>query len=329
MMYSSYDSFDFLVMTQEEFLPKIQNIETKLHIKLNTFCIPCKNIFQAACARLSIFDYPNINDYEKILYLDTDIIIKNDIKPIFELEIDDLLYAIESGTISSPSFGSYFFDFDTIDPTTTGINSGTLLFKNSEIIHSLFNRINQHITEYTNEGKPPLYCMDQPFINCHAIRDKLYNNQLLNPYVSLFEDNATVNNYDTSSICHFAYPIGHFEHKYYRMGKFFLTLLTIGHKNIIVNPQGFMQISSPSSLTSLIGKKYSWGDNGFILFEADRLVTKWTDKGTYNHYEPKKVVVLWNNHFHTLIFNDNYTSFMSIRTHPEDFEITHGSFLQI
>jgi hypothetical protein len=314
-------------MTQETFLPKIQEMETKLNIKLRTFCIPCNTIFEAACARLAIFDYPNINNYEKLLYLDTDIIIKNDIKPIFDLEIDDLLYAIESGTINSPSFGSYFLDLDTIDINTTGMNSGTLLFKNSETMKSLFNRINQHITEYTNEGKPPLYCMDQPFINFHAIKDKLYNNQLLNPYVSLFEDNATVNNYDTSSICHFAYPIGHFEHKYYRMGKFFLTLLTIGNKHVSIDPEGFMKMTIPENTSHLIGKKYSWG-TGFIRFEADRLVTTWTENGTYNHYEPKMVVVLWNNHFHTLIFNDDFTNYMSIRTHPEDFEITYGSLLQ-
>jgi lipopolysaccharide biosynthesis glycosyltransferase len=136
-----------------------------------------------------------IEEYSKILYLDTDIIIKQDITPVLELDIDDKLYAIQSGTINSPSFGVYFFDFNTIDKNTTGINSGTLLFKNSDTMKTLFLNIREHIKEYTDAGRPVLYCMDQPFINYGAIKNNLHNNELLNPHVSLYEDNNEVTNY--------------------------------------------------------------------------------------------------------------------------------------
>jgi lipopolysaccharide biosynthesis glycosyltransferase len=177
-------------------------------------------IFQAACARLFIFEYPKINQYEKILYLDTDIILKADITPIFHLEISDLLYGIESGTIGTFSFGAQFFDLSKISEATPGINSGTLLFKNSQIIRDLFSRIRNHINEFTESGQKIPYCMDQPFINYHAIKDSLYDNSLLNSHVSLFEGNDEVNNYETSSVCHFSFPIGNFGHKYARMKKF-------------------------------------------------------------------------------------------------------------
>ena len=225
IMFSNYDTFDILVMTQEEFLPLVKDLENNLNIKLFTFCIPCTTIFQAACARLSIFEYPNIYQYEKLLYLDTDIIIKQDINPIFNLDIGELLYAIESGNIQSLSFGVQFFDFATINPNTTGINSGTLLFKHCEPLRLLFSRIRDHIDKYTKDNLPIPYCMDQPFINYHAIKDKLYNNQLLNAHVSLYEGNDIVNNYETSSVCHFSYPIGNFGHKYYRMSNFFFDIL--------------------------------------------------------------------------------------------------------
>jgi len=313
IVFSRRDTFDFLVMTQESFLPYIKELENELNIKLSTFCIPCATIFQAACARLAIFNYPMIHEYTKILYLDTDIIIKQDITPILDLEIEEVLYAIESGTIESPSFGSYFFDFSTIDKSVSGLNSGTLLFKNCEAIQSLFSRMLSHIDEYTKAGYPMLYCMDQPFINYHAIKDKLYNNQLINPYVSLYENVDTVSNYETSSVCHFSYPIGNFTHKYHRMAQFLRKLLT---GNTITN-----------DTTTLVGKKYSWGPKGFIHFKKDRLVTTWSENGFYTFKSLNLVEAVWNNHYHTLLFNSDYTQYISIRTSPIDFSIETGVLL--
>jgi hypothetical protein len=316
-MFSNYDTFDILVMTQEEFLPIIKDLENNLNIKLLTFCIPCTTIFQAACARLSIFDYPNIYQYEKLLYLDTDIIIKQDITPIFNLDIDKLLYAIESGTIQSPSFGVQFFDFTLIDRNTTAINSGTLLFKHCEPIRLLFSRIKEHIDEYTKGGQAIPYCMDQPFINYHAIKDKLYNNQLLSAHVSLFENifenTDTINNYKTSSICHFSYPIGNFGHKYHRMANFFFKLLI--ERN-----------DTPQSV-DILNKKYMWGDSGYILFLENNLETKWSTDGGYTIVRPHFVEAYWNNHYHILKFNKDCTGYISIRTHPMDFVCTSGELV--
>ena len=313
-MFSNYDTFDILVMTQEEFLPLVKDLENNLNITLLTFCIPCKTIFQAACARLSIFDYPNIYQYEKLLYLDTDIIIKQDLTPIFNLDIGELLYAIESGNIQSLSFGVQFFDFATIDPNTTGINSGTLLFKHCEPVRLLFSRIRDHIDKYTKDNLPIPYCMDQPFINYHAIKDKLYNNQLLNTHVSLFEDlfkkNHEVDNYKTSSICHFSFPIGVFKHKYDRMSRFFFDIL-------------IKRNDTPQSL-DIINKKYSWG-KGYILFLKDKLQTQWSSDGGYSIIRPNFIEAYWNNYYHILKFNNDCTSYISIRTHPMDFYFTMGN----
>jgi len=311
IMFSNYDTFDILIMTQTDFLPFVRDLENNLNIKLLTFCIPCTTIFEAACARLSIFDYPNIYQYEKLLYLDTDIIIKQDISPIFDLDIDELLYAIESGTIQSPSFGVQFFDFTSINPTITGINSGTLLFRHCEPVRLLFSRIKEHIDEYTKAAKVIPYCMDQPFINYHAIKDKLYNNQVLNKHISLYEGDDIVNNYKTSSICHFSYPIGNFGHKYYRMANFFFKLL--------------IERSDTPTSVNILNKKYSWGDQGYILFLNDTLQTPWSTNGKYDIIRPNCVEAYWNNHYHILKFNKDYTGYISIRTHPMDFYFTVGN----
>ena len=320
-LYSSYP-FDFLVMTSPEFEPEVKRISRDLDLNsdlnLKIFCLDFKTIFQAACARLFIFDYPEISGYEKLLYLDTDIIIKGDLAPLFTLPIEDLLHGIESGNIWSKSFGGQFFNFGKIDQNLTGINSGTLLFFNSENIKNLFGRINNHIKQFTDDGNQPPYCMDQPFINFHAIKDSLYNNQILNPLVSLFEGNETVDNYETSAICHFSFPIGNFGHKFHRMCNFFSKTLSISY-NSYTPPE-------------IVGKKYSWGPgkgSGFIKFVIDatwNLVAETTwGKGTVKVLNPTWFIVEWQNHKHVLKFNDELTNFISIRIQPNDFDFMSGS----
>jgi hypothetical protein len=318
-MYSFEGNFDFLVLTQKEFEPLVKEFGRKLGIDLKTFCIDCTTIFQAACARLIVFDYPEIQDYQKLLYIDTDILIKAPLDPVFQI-LDgarDLLYGIESGTIASPSFGAQFFNFNQIDKSLTGLNSGTLLFLNSETMKSLFQRIRDHLYSFTQSGEKPPYCMDQPFINFHAIKDKLYDNQILNPFVSLFEGNDTVDNYTTSSICHFSFPIGNFSHKYNRMSEFLYKTL--------------YRKTSSENIVNLIDKEYSWGP-GYIKFIANynglfKLETNW-GTGSFQIINEFTVSAFWNNYYHILQFNKYYTEYVSIRTSPRDFEFSKGSLIE-
>jgi len=315
--YSKKESWTFLIITSKEFESNILAFSDTYGIYLRTFTIDLTTIFQAACARLFIFDYPEIGGYEKLLYLDTDIIIKGDLSKIFTLDIEDLLYGIESGKVDSYNFGGQFFNFEQIDRSLAGINSGTLLFLNSENMKNLFGRIRNHINQFTDEGKPVPYCMDQPFINYHAIKDSLYNNKVLNPLVSLFEGNDTVDNYSTSVICHFSFPIGNFGHKFYRMKKFL---------DITLN----RQINSYAPI-DLIGRKYSW-NGGFIKFVTNEsgscsINTSW-GKGEITILDSNIVRVEWNSFVHIISFNETLTSYISTRLWPNDFDITTGNLLE-
>ena len=80
--FSSQD-FSILILTSSDFESKIQDLSTKVGITCKIHCIPCNSIFEAACSRLHVFDWPEIGSYEKILYLDTDIILRRDISPLF------------------------------------------------------------------------------------------------------------------------------------------------------------------------------------------------------------------------------------------------------
>jgi alpha-N-acetylglucosamine transferase len=140
-IFSPSDSFDLLILTSDDFQAKIRELADRLEIRCNIHCIPCTSIFEAACSRLHVFDWPEIERYKKILYLDTDIILRRDISSLFLFELDDILYGIPSGTLKSPHFGGQFFDFTTIDSSTPGLNSGTILFTPSKPVRELFFKI--------------------------------------------------------------------------------------------------------------------------------------------------------------------------------------------
>lgn len=313
--YSSTDSFDFLVITQKDLEPLCKNLGTLVGLDIKTFCLDFTTIFQAACARIYIFDYPEITNYGKLLYLDTDIIIKADLKPVFDLPIKDVLHGIESGTIESLNFGAQFFNFNQVNKKLTGINSGTLLFFNSEVMKGLFAKMRKHIESFITQGQTPPYCMDQPFINFYAIKEGLYDNQLLNKHVSLYEGNDTVDNYETSSICHFSFPIGNFGHKFNRMNKFFQKTLYKENSTVDID---------------IVGKKFTWG-SGYIKFIIDstglyKLETRWGN-GKFTIIDKNKVCAYWNTFYHVLKFNDTFTEYMSIRTEPMDFDFSTGRLI--
>jgi hypothetical protein len=107
-------------------------------------------MFEASAARLHIFEYENIDHYNKILYLDTDIIIQGNIMKIFECLIEDKLYAVKENNINTSFNGAFFFDFNKFDLNTPAFNAGVLLFKNSANIRRVFCDINKHIQNFKN-----------------------------------------------------------------------------------------------------------------------------------------------------------------------------------
>lgn len=312
-MYSS--PCDILIMTSDDFKEKISALSSSIGVSCKIHCIPCTSIFEAACARLHLFDWDGIDAYDKILYLDTDIIIRRDIVTLFNYELEKKLYGIASGTLESPQFGGQFFQWPIpgLDHRTPGVNSGTLLFPNCPELRSLFQQINSHIRTHIAEGRKIPVVMDQPFINYTAFTLRMCDTTLLMPHVSLYEDADQVYNEATASICHFSYPIGNFEHKYARMSEFFKTLLT--------TPVAWAKID-------IIGKRFSWG-NGYIKFLVNHegyyeVQTTW-GKGSFHILDSQRVCAAWNNHYHVMQFNTDITEYMSIRTGPVDFDYITGS----
>jgi lipopolysaccharide biosynthesis glycosyltransferase len=171
------------------------------------------NDIESACkSRVHLFKLSSINNYEKILYLDTDVIVKSDINRVFDVCKDDVLYTLEEGSIDvegdywgNSLFGNEIHNY--VDKSA--FTSGILLFKNCENIKMLFQKI---IEDMANR---PYYfqCYDQPYIVYNAFKYNLYNNKILKRLA--VNNNENIDN--DFSIHHFPGGPGEPEHKLTKM----------------------------------------------------------------------------------------------------------------
>jgi hypothetical protein len=170
------DDTHYLIITHPDFKEKTQRLLDALKLDGNIWCLDLNNKFEAGYSRLKIFDYPDIDKYEKILYLDCDILVTNRLDTILNLDLDNKLYTLKEGTTNHPYWGSLFWDKN---PKVPAFTTGVLLFKNHETIRNLFRCILKHIERYLETGKEPPKCYDQPFIVYNTISDGLHDNTML------------------------------------------------------------------------------------------------------------------------------------------------------
>lgn len=217
---------DFLVFTSNEFKGIIDKMIDDFHIDIKIKIFDFKTQHEAGCARLHIFEYESINNYDKILYLDTDILIQRDLMQIFDCLKEDKLYATKEYDLYGAGHGGFFFDFTTYDKKQPSLNSGVLLFRNSPAIRAIFHDINTHIENLKQYNTIWPNCMDQPFISYHFISNSMCDLISLTPLICLSEQTPPPPR-DTSQhiIIHFVWPLGNALHKMDRMKKYMNVLM--------------------------------------------------------------------------------------------------------
>jgi lipopolysaccharide biosynthesis glycosyltransferase len=171
---------------------------------------------KAACeSRLDLFTLDSITKYNKIIYLDIDILVKDDINKVFDVCKKDILYVLEEGEIHDVSdyWGNTLFGDEVINYTDkTAFTSGILLFNNCANIKSLFNKIKEDIA-----NRPYHFsCYDQPYIVYNAFKYNLYDNKIL----KLLLVNNDHNIHSDKVIHHFPGGLGNYYHKIVSMNTF-------------------------------------------------------------------------------------------------------------
>jgi predicted O-methyltransferase YrrM len=202
------DDTHILVYTSTQFMNIIKQshlFSEKIKFEIND---TYNNIDKACKARLDLFNLHYITNYNKILYLDTDILVKDNINKVFDVCEEDLLYVLEEGVIDDDTtddyhgtslFGNEINNYE----DKTAFTSGIILFKNCEKIRDLFNKINEDIINRPH----PFH--DQPHIIYNAFKYNLYNNKILKSLV-VNQDN---NIYSDKVIHHFPGGPGIYQHK--------------------------------------------------------------------------------------------------------------------
>jgi hypothetical protein len=223
LLLKSYITFNqnfdstYLIITQPSFEDRIKNLFLKYKIKnFDIFTLNLSGIFEACASRLHIFDYPKINLYQKILYLDTDILITNNINNLFNLEIKEYLYVLKENY--HREFHCCLFQQQEINEKVKDLTftSGILYFKNSLIIKNLFIEISNEIKNYNQKNLPPPKCYDQPFFVYYGIKQNLIENKSL---IGLCVNNPKEFNKET--ITHFPECVGNHKHKLPMMFNYF------------------------------------------------------------------------------------------------------------
>lgn len=227
---------EILIYTSTKYMNLIKLCPFPIVTQLTKFAIndTYKTVEKACKARLDLFDllvaskYNCQNNlYQKILYLDTDIIVKGDLKSIFDLCQKDKLYVLEEGSIDSDTdfWGKTLFisagdlDLYTNKTDASAFTSGILLFNNSVKMKELFSAIKKDMIERPFK----FYCQDQPYIVYNAFKYDLYDNQVLKPFV--------VNNdhdvFSSKTIHHFPGDPGMHQNKLNHMFAFIIKLRQI------------------------------------------------------------------------------------------------------
>ena len=312
--YSNLENIDFLVFTSPSLKGRINEISTKLDIKIQIQIFNFTAWHDALCARIRIFDYPDTDKYDKILYLDTDIVVQNDISVLFAQDIEDKVYAIKEGTIEHEYHGGNFFDFTTIDKDITGMNSGILLFKPTKDILQTFRNAHEHMCNIWIQNKQMPTCSDQALINYHFIKANKHQTGFLEKYGLIYCDSKYFIPPPPPSaptdiiLCHFVTPLGDAEGKKQRMIKHVAHILN-HYKNI----HGSSKFLNSDILPLVMRKQYTW-EGGRVFFEKKGiLITTWSRTGTYEILNSHVVKASWSGFEHALIFNKTYTRFISIR----------------
>ena len=205
------ETTDILLITHPSMNDAIGEKVVPLDFRLNLWYLDLHELIDAARSRLLIFDYPFIDKYDKILYLDTDILINSDINKILDIPIQkDILYVGPEMTLTSEYHGGWLYgsNYPNIDMSQPAFSSGILFFRNSQKVKDMFHATNALIhQELVVKGNQTPSCLDQPFLVFNAAIRNMYNTTTINHFICGGRCPEFVN--EKFIIYHFAGDIGY------------------------------------------------------------------------------------------------------------------------
>lgn len=176
---------DILIMCDEEYKQNIVDLHTDIMITKKN-----NNGIEASMKKVEIFNYEKIWMYDKVLYLDSDIIVYGNINILFDRVNElDKLYVFRDQTIVKGMDHKYWWtgtlteeDILFFNTNNKGFfNCGQFLFKVSKEMEGHFNQVLTNIKENTKE-----YFYEQTFMNEYFLKNLLtIEDEVIKKYVHL------------------------------------------------------------------------------------------------------------------------------------------------
>jgi len=221
--YYNNDSFELYIFVDnitkniiKNHLENKNNSNTaKINFQVKLIQCNINNVVIASAFRMFIFDYIKINDFNKILYLDTDVLINKSLDSIFAIEIDNKLHAsMEGGNKIYHCMYHTDEEFEKYKDNDC-FSAGILLFDTT--LKEYIENVKNFFINGINTGIKIGCCIDQPFFNLIAHRMNCINNKIISKYLRCNPLDIT-----EQIISHFAGNVGHHESKLSKMNAFIL-----------------------------------------------------------------------------------------------------------
>lgn len=179
---SNKDIFDVLIITDDEFYQNyFSNYERK---NIHFLILPrFESVDQVYFAKLKIFEWEKIEEYENIFFLDSNVIVNQNLNDLFTkcLNPNSLYVPIEDDDFDNHRrifFGLGNYSEEDVNYFRENkiytFNSGTMMFKSSDEMKNHFNNILNFISNYQGD-----YFTEQSFLNYYFNKLGLVSYDLL------------------------------------------------------------------------------------------------------------------------------------------------------
>ena len=306
------EQFKLVVITDRMVMKEIEETTPIDLFDHDFFLMDCESVFESAYNRLKIFEYPDIDQFGNLLYLDLDILISSNLDQILRKKnqlVPEKLSAMREGSIMKKFWGGSFFftleelkEFECLD----GFCSGVLFFKNQPQIKSLFEHVLEDIANWKSETEYVPSLLEQPFLNHRTARREQRELDLLEGLITMNPESQ-----NDQVISHFAGGPGKSYSKIKKMSAFMLNQLLPTHRRKTGE-------SCDGFNSALVGNSYKWLHdmkemNGRISFTPNEVLkTSWST-GRYEVLREGLVYARWSGIPTFLMFNANLSELYSIR----------------
>jgi len=207
-------NFDLLLITDNETKAKLERcaFRGKITPKYLIVETPLDGV-EASQNKTRVFEYEDIDSYDKILFLDCDIVCLKDINSIFNEELEqETLYTAKNTNIKWHHHKSFHHGFEFLGDTYVRemtharqmpFNAGQFLFRNSSRMREHFNNVNWFMKNWVGE-----YFFEQAFLCYYFCKAYLTDDSVLNKYMSIISTTTTTEYSITEDTClvHFIAP---------------------------------------------------------------------------------------------------------------------------